>query len=873
MRVQDIRETFTGFFVERGHELRPSASLIPTDPTLLLLNAGMVPFKPYFLGEEKAPWDRAVTVQKVFRTVDIDIIGTTTRHVTFFEMLGNFSFGDYFKEKAIPWSYELVTEGFGLDPERLWFTVHETDDEAESIWIDQVGVPAERVQRAGKDNFWQMGVPGPCGPSSELFYDKGAEFGEAGGPVGGGEERFVEIWNLVFMQNIQDEPYHVVGDLPAKNIDTGMGMERVAAILQDVPTVFEVDSVRPMVDHAARLLESPYGQNETADVSSRIMADHSRSVAFLISDGVVPSNDGRGYILRRILRRAIRHAWQGGVEDLVFPGMVDTVIELMSPWYTQLTEDRDLILSTVEREEEQFRRTLDSGHRLLDAALQEDDTRLAGDVAFKLHDTYGFPIELTTEIAAERGVEVDEDGFEKEMRAQRERARAAWKGGDEAATAEVYRRLADDIGLTDFIGYDHDRAVGRLLAIIGEGDQLDRAEEGRDIEVFIDRTPFYAESGGQVGDTGTVTTPTGTLQIADTQYAIRGLHSHRARVVSGHVEVGQDLEAAIDSVRREGIKKSHTGTHVLHWALRDVLGNHANQAGSLVEDGRLRFDFSHFNALHDEELGEVEWRINKRLIANDEVGTTLTTNDEAREMGAIAFFGDKYGEKVRVVQIGDYSLEFCGGTHTDTSGQVGPLVFTTESSIGSNVRRVEALTGEAAYQHLAGLRRSLRDVGRRLGTPPAEIPDRVERLVERVTELEGRLSEVADAERSRLGAELAVNPETHGDIQVVVATVGETPPAELRQLAQQIRDRLGENSIVVLGAANGTKGGITAAAGRGAIDAGASAGEVAAAGAAVMGGGGSRDPELAQAGGPDGSSLAKAMDEVRETLGRTLASH
>ncbi|MPZ52846.1 MAG: alanine--tRNA ligase [Acidimicrobiia bacterium] len=871
VQVQEIREKFTQFFVDRDHELRPSASLIPTDPTLLLNNAGMVPFKPYFLGEEEAPWGRAVTCQKVFRTVDIDIIGTTTRHVTFFEMLGNFSFGDYFKEKAIPWSQELVTEVFGLDPDRLWYTVYDTDDEAAQIWIDDVGIPPERVQKGGRDNFWQMGVAGPCGPSSELFYDKGPEFGDPGGPVGGGEERFVEIWNLVFMQNIQDVPYHVVGDLPAKNIDTGMGLERVAAILQDVPTLFEIDSIRPMVDLASNYLGSPYGRDEQADVVSRILGDHSRAAAFLISDGVVPSNDGRGYILRRILRRGIRHAWLVQQEGLVFPQLCELAIDVMSPWYSQLSDDRDLILTTVEREEIRFRRTLESGHQLLDETLEEGVSSLPGEVAFKLHDTYGFPIELTTEIATERGVDIDQEGFELEMQQQRDRARAAWKGGDEAAAAEVYRKLADNIGLTDFVGYEEDRSQGRLLALIADGEHVDKAEEGRLVEVFVDQTAFYAESGGQVGDTGSIVTPTGLLEITDTQFAIQGLHSHRARVASGHVEVGQDIDATIDSVRREGIRKSHTGTHVLHWALREILGDHAQQAGSLVDDGRLRFDFSHFTGLSDEQLGEVEWQVNRRLISNDTVGTTVTTNDEAREMGAIAFFGDKYGEKVRVVKIGDYSLEFCGGTHTNTAGQVGPLIFTAESSIGSNIRRVDALTGEDAYRHLARVRQSLDRVGRRLKVPTAEIPERVESLIERVSDLEGRLSKVAASDRTRLAEELASDPKIHGEVKVVVATVPESAPGDLRQLVQQVQDRLGENSLVVLGAPNGSKGGITAAAGPGAIQVGASAGEIAAEGAAVMGGGGSRDPALAQAGGPDGSALSAAMDVVREAVGRALA--
>ncbi|MGD2060703.1 MAG: alanine--tRNA ligase, partial [Acidimicrobiia bacterium] len=667
MRSQEIREAFVTFFTERDHTYRPSASLIPVDPTLLMTNAGMVPFKPYFLGEEEPPFDRAVSVQKCVRTIDIDIIGTTQRHLSFFEMLGNFSFGDYFKEKAIPWSFEFVTEYLGLDPDRLWFTVHETDDEACQIWIDDVGVSAERVQRGGKDNFWQMGIPGPCGPSSELFYDKGEQFGEAGGPIGGGEDRYVEIWNLVFMQNIQDEPYHVVGDLPAKNIDTGMGLDRIAAVMQGVASVFDIDTTREVLRTAERYTRLEYGASERADVSLRILADHGRTVTFLIGDGVIPSNDGRGYVLRRVLRRAVRHAWQYGGEGLVIPELARTVIDQMGDSYPDLVEKRDLILDVVTREEEKFRRTLESGHQLLDTELS-DGQGLSGSVAFKLHDTYGFPIDLTKEIAAERGVEVDLKGFDAEMQAQRERARAAWRGGESAEAAESYRDVLDEYGLTDFVGYDFEASDGVLLSMLREGEAIERAEEGQEVEIFLDKTPFYAESGGQVGDTGVINTDTGEVFVYDTQHVIQGLHGHKAKVTKGHVVVGQPVRSAIDSPKREGIRKSHTGTHVLHWAIRDVLGDHANQAGSLVEAGRLRFDFSHFSQVAPEELADIEAEINERLIANARVSTTVTTKEEAEKMGALAFFGDKYGEVVRVVSVGDFSTEFCGGTHTHTSG-------------------------------------------------------------------------------------------------------------------------------------------------------------------------------------------------------------
>ncbi len=873
MNAHEIRTTFTDFFVARDHVLRPSASLIPVDPTLLLTNAGMVPFKPYFLGEEEPPFRRATSVQKCARTVDIDIIGTTTRHFSFFEMLGNFSFGDYFKEKAIPWSYELVTDGFGIDPDRLWFTVYETDDEAAEIWIDAVGVPPERVQRGGKDNFWQMGVPGPCGPCSELFYDRGPEYGEAGGPIGGGEERYVEIWNLVFMQNVQDEPYHVVGDLPAKNIDTGMGLERMAMILQGVDSAFDIDVVRPVRDAGAAACGVRYGDDPMADVSLRILADHGRATTFLISDGVVPSNDGRGYILRRLLRRAVRHAWQLGGEGLVMPRLVDATVDAMKDAYPELVDNRDFIADVVGREESRFRRTLESGHQLLDSELAAlgDRTVLPGRVAFKLHDTYGFPIELTKEIAAEQGVEVDESEFEQAMQEQRERARKAWTGGDEAAAAELYRRVLDEVGPTDFIGYEQEAGRGRILAIVADGEQLERADSGREVELFLDRTPFYAEAGGQIGDTGSITTETGTLAVSDTRHAIQGLHGHRAKVVSGYVQVGQDAELSIDSPRRERIRKSHTGTHILHWALRDVLGEHVRQAGSLVEPGRLRFDFSHFSGLAPEEFEQIEAETNARVIENDPVRVVVTSKEEAEREGALAFFGDKYGERVRVVEVGDFSKELCGGTHVPSSGQVGPVVVLGESSIGSNLRRIEALTGEDAYRYLATVREHLTDTGRLLRVPPAEVPERVKGLMERIEQLEDQLDRIRAQRRSALAAELAGSAERIGDAELVVAEQSGLTPEELRALALGIRERLGRG-VVVVGSSTGGKGSLVGVVSKELVEAGVSAGEILADAARELGGGGSRDPELAQAGGPRGEQLTQALDVAREAASRALSS-
>jgi alanyl-tRNA synthetase len=870
MRSQEIRTAFIDFFTEREHEYRPSSSLIPVDPTLLMTNAGMVPFKPFFLGEEEPPWSRAVSVQKCVRTIDIDIIGTTQRHLSFFEMLGNFSFGDYFKEKAIPWGYEFVTEMLGLDPDRLWFTVYDTDDEAAQIWIDDVGVPAERVQRGGKDNFWQMGVPGPCGPSSEIFYDKGEAFGETGGPIGGGEDRYVEIWNLVFMQNIQDEPYHVVGDLPAKNIDTGMGLDRIAAILQDVPSVFDIDTTREVLRTAERFTRLEYGASERTDVSLRILADHGRTVTFLIGDGVIPSNDGRGYVLRRVLRRAARHGWQYGGDGLITPRLAESTIEVMGDAYPELVEKRDFILDVVTREEEKFRRTLESGHQLLDTELQ-DGQALSGSAAFKLHDTYGFPIDLTREIAAERGVEVDLAEFDVEMEAQRSRARAAWRGSDSAEAAEVYREVIEDHGLSDFVGYDYESSDGVILSMVRDGETVDRAEKGQTVELFLDKTPFYAESGGQVGDTGTIRTETGDAVVLDTQHVIQGLHGHKAKVTRGELVNGQPVSSAIDSPRREGIRKSHTGTHVLHWALRDILGEHASQAGSLVDNGRLRFDFSHFSQVAPQELAEVEAEANARLVANSEVTTTITSKEDAEEMGAIAFFGDKYGDVVRVVKVGEFSTEFCGGTHTHTAGQVGPLTIVSESSIGSNLRRVEALTGMAAYDHLVALRGALGRTGQLLRTSPESVPERVEQLLDKVSGLEGQLEAIASQRMGSLAQELSAGPVMVGEVSVVIADAGHVSGNELRQIALGVRDRIHGPSLVILGSAEGGKGALVSAISKDLVEKGLSAGELLASPSAKLGGGGSRDPELAQAGGPQGEHLAAALESAREESGRALA--
>jgi alanyl-tRNA synthetase len=870
MDGNEIRRVFLDFFAERDHVLVPSASLIPVDPTLLLTSAGMVPFKPYMLGEEPAPYPRAASVQKCGRTTDIDIVGTTARHLTFFEMLGNFSFGDYFKERAIPWAYELMTEGFGLDPELLWYTVHLSDDEAAEIWVDGVGVDPDRLQRRDRDNFWQMGIPGPAGPSSEIFFDKGPDYGADGGPAVD-EERFVEIWNLVFMQNIQDEPYHVIGDLPAKNIDTGAGLERTAAVLQGVDSVFETDLVRPVLAAAEGLTGVGLGASERTDVSLRIMADHGRSVTFLIGDKVVPSNEGRGYVLRRLLRRAVRHAYLLGSHDLVMPELIDTTIELMGGTYPDLIEKQGMITEMAEREEIRFRRTLESGHQMLDQELVDltPGDVLSGTTAFKLHDTYGFPRELTEEILAERGLALDLEEFERMMDEQRERARRHYRGGDAAEMADVYRSLLSAVDPTVFTGYEELAGTGRVLTILREGETVERADEGETVEVFLDISPFYAESGGQVGDSGTIATATGAVTVQDTQFALPSMHGHRGVVTDGSVQVGQDVTTHVNPLRREHIRKNHTGTHVLHWALREIVGDHVHQAGSLVAPDRLRFDFSHYTGVTPEEIRAVEQAANERVIENAVVTTLETSKQEAEGMGALAFFGDKYGDRVRVVRAGDYSTEFCGGTHVPSTGQIGPVIVVAEGSVAANTRRLEALTGTAAYERLSEMRREIEEAAAALHAQPGQLVVAASSLARRLEEQEERIERFEAQARSETSSELMEQVEKHGDFALLVARRDDLDGDGLRALAFQVRDRLGPG-MGVLGSVSDGKGALIAFASDDLVADGTSAGEIIATAARTLGGGGSRDPNLAQAGGPQGDRMDDALEEARVTAQEAL---
>jgi alanyl-tRNA synthetase len=869
--ADELRRAFLGFFEAKGHTPLPSSSLVPNDPSLLLTTAGMVQFKPYMLGEEKPPWRRATTVQKCFRTTDIDIIGTTARHLTFFEMLGNFSLGDYFKEQAIPLAWELATTVFELDPERIWVTVYETDDESIEIWANQVGVPRERIQRRGaEDNFWAMGPTGPCGPCSELYYDRGPEFGGEGGPAEGGEERYVEFWNLVFMQYNRAED-GALTDLPQRNIDTGAGLERILALLQGEQSVFETDVLRRILAVAEATTGREYGADAKADVSLRILADHGRAMTFLLADGVLPTNEGRGYVLRRQIRRAVRHARLLGFEGEITGPLVDATVETMGGAYPDLVRQHDFIRQMAAREEARFGETLRRGLDLLDDLLAKGD--VSGEDAFFLHDTLGFPVEVTAEIAADRGRSLDLGGFKERMEAQRRRAREARAAGpgegaapggagvSPGKTAPVFADLLDASGPNEFVGYRDAVTTSRIVALLDKTESIGRAEAGRTVDVILDRTPFYAESGGQVGDTGTIETADGTLRVLDTVYAVpQKLILHRAEVVSGHVAVGSEATARIDVARRERTRRNHTGTHLLHWALRDVLGEHVKQAGSLVSPDRLRFDFSHFEGVPAEILGRVEAQANEEVLGNGSVRIYETTKEHAESIGAIAFFGDKYGDIVRVVEAGDRSVELCGGTHVNALGMIGPIKVLGESSIGANVRRIEALTATATLAHIGTEEARLRRAAELLRVAPHEVPDSIERLQGKVKELQDEL----DTARARQAAGEAKTLAASAKGGVLVARRDGSTPDDLRRLVVGVRDEMGSGIAVLVGASpDGTKAGLAVAVSSDLQAKGVSAAEVAGDAAKTLGGGTARNPELVTGGGPRVENIEAALESAR----------
>jgi alanyl-tRNA synthetase len=756
MESAEIRRRFLDFFAQRDHTVVPSASLLLNDPTLLFVNAGMVPFKPYFLGEAVPPYKRATSVQKVVRTLDIEEVGKTTRHASFFQMCGNFSFGDYFKEGAIPFAWDLLTKptsegGYGFPEDKLWVTVYEDDDEAATLWQTLVGMPAERIQRRGMaDNFWSMGVPGPCGPCSEIYYDRGPAYGREGGPVAD-EDRYLEVWNLVFMQFERGEGpgkegFPILGELPNKNIDTGLGLERMAAILQGVDNIYEIDTTRATIDTAVDITGKPYGRNHADDVALRVVADHARTCAFLISDGVLPGNEGRGYVLRRLLRRVVFNMRLLGAHEPTMGALIGSVIQAMSPQYPSLTTDAGRIETIAVGEEEAFRQTLRSGTTVFDTAVSNTKARgattMSGADAFALHDTYGFPIDLTLELAAEQGLQVDRDGFAELMTEQRQRAKAdavARKAGLTPLTA--YREVMEGSGETQFTGYDEWESEARVRGLLVDGESVGTARAGQTVEVVLDRSPFYAEAGGQLGDHGVIRLDDGTtLQVDDVQMPVPGLWVHRATVLEGEAAVGAAAVGAVDVERRRAISRAHTATHMIHKTFREMLGETATQMGSENAPGRLRFDFPFPKAVPDSVLQDAEAHVNEMLLEDMTVTARYMTQAEALDMGAMALFGEKYGDRVRVVSVGDWAHELCGGTHAHRSGQLGVVSFVSEGSIGSGVRRVEALVGSDAYRYLAREHLLVSALSTMLKSPREDLVDRVGATVEKLKNAERELA-------------------------------------------------------------------------------------------------------------------------------------
>jgi alanyl-tRNA synthetase len=874
--ADELRRAFLDFFVERGHTQVESASLIPHDPTLLFTVAGMVPFKPYFTGDERPPYARATSVQKCVRAGgkhnDLDDIGRTNRHFSFFEMLGNFSFGDYFKAEAIPWAWEFYRDVLQLDLERLWVTVHETDDEAAKIWRDVVGVPSERIQRMGDANFWRMADTGPCGPSSEIFWDLGDEFGEGGGPANGSEDRYIEIWNLVFMQ-FDAQADGSLTPLPKPSVDTGAGLERNLMVMQGVDSIFDIDVFRPLIRAAESVTNTRYGRGADDDLALRILAEHARTMTFLVSDGVVPSNEERGYVLRRIIRRAVRYAYRLGAQNVVTGALVDATVEAMGAAYPDLVKHHDLITNVITREEERFRQTLQRGLDLLDGLLEEGD--VSGEQAFFLHDTLGFPIDLTREIAEERGRRVDYDGFRARMEEQRTRAREAVKaeGGRESAPIELYRELVDDFGETEFTGrHEYETTDAKVLALVAGSERLAQAGEGEAVDVVLDRTPFYAEAGGQVGDAGTLATGEGRtqLRVLDTQYGIPGsLVLHRTEVARGELAEGDSVTATIDAERRDRIRRNHTATHVLHWALREVLGPHVKQAGSLVAPDRLRFDFSHFQAVTSEELDRVEALANREIITDAPVRHYETTREHAEAIGAIAFFGEKYGDLVRVLEAGNHSVELCGGTHVHALGFIGPIKIVSEQSIGANLRRIEAVTGDAAIDRIHDEERQLRRAAETLKVAPAELPDRIEQLQQQLKTLKDQV----DAARGREAAAEATALAADAPEGVVAARRDGLDPGDLRRLALATRDAVGSGVVALVGVGpDQKKAGLAVAVSNDLVGRGLSAADVAATAAKALGGGTAKNAEVVVGGGTNVDQVDEALALVRreatEAVGR-----
>ena len=888
MESAEIRSRWLRFFETENrqgltHTVVPSASLIADDPNLLLVNAGMVPFKPYFLGEVTPPYKRATSVQKCVRTLDIDEVGKTTRHASFFQMCGNFSFGDYFKEGAISLAWELLTRpisdgGYGFPEERLWVTVYLDDDEAADIWHKKIGIPRERIQRRDMaDNFWSMGVPGPCGPCSEIYYDRGPEYGVEGGPVAD-ENRYMEVWNLVFMQNERGagggkDSYPILGELPAKSIDTGLGLERTAALLQGVENIYEIDTTMQILNKASSLAGVAYGKSQNTDVSLRVVADHARTSAMLIGDGVTPGNEGRGYVLRRMMRRTIRNMRLMGVNDPIMSELTIAAIGAMGPQYPELISDKKRILAVSVAEEESFLQTLKSGTQIFDMASTQlkasKKNLLPGAEVFKLHDTYGFPFDLTLEMAREEGLEVDEDGFRRLMNEQRDRAKADSKAKKSGHTdLSEYKKIADAKGASTFVGYTHNEVDSVINGILVDGISVASAISGQDVEIVLDRTPFYAEGGGQLADGGRITLANGAVvEIEDVQTPVTGLSVHRGRIISGEVSTGSQALAAIDLERRNAISRAHTATHMVHKAFREILGETATQAGSENSPGRFRFDFPSTGAVSDLVLNEVESRVNTLLLDNLAVTAETMTQDAAKKIGAMALFGEKYGDQVRVVSVGDWARELCGGTHVERSGQLGLIKLLSESSVGAGVRRVEALVGVDAYKFLARehiLLNSLTEIIK--GARTEELPERISDLLVKIKDIEKELAAVRSTQAmGQIGALADSAQMIHGTSVVTAVLPDGITGDDLRKIALDLKARAVQ-SVVALISANEGKPVLVVAVSDAAKTTGLKAGALVKIGSTILGGGGGGKDDFAQGGGTDSSQSQNALQAIVDSL-------
>lgn len=877
MTSNELRERFLQFFQARQHKRLPSASLVPQgDPTLLLTGAGMVPFKPYFLGKEVPEYRRVTTCQRCLRTQDIDNVGKTDRHGTFFEMLGNFSFGDYFKREAIRWAWEFVTQELRFPADKLWVTVYQDDDEAATIWQEEAGIPVDRIVRLGReDNFWEIGV-GPCGPCSELHFDRGPEYGcgREDCKPGCDCDRYLEFWNLVFVQYHQDEEGNL-HPLQQTGIDTGLGLDRTAALLQGVAGIFDTDLVKPIREKVADLAGVNYGSDPDKDVALRVITDHARSMTFMALDGILPSNEGRGYVLRRLLRRAARYGRLLGLEEPFLREIASQVIELMKPGYPELEERRDYILQVIGIEEERFQETLGQGLHILQEMMaglrQKGIKELPGDDAFRLYDTFGFPLELTCEILTEQNMTVDEEGFAQRMEEQRQRARAAreetgYLGKEDAS---LYTKLRRE-NTVEFIGYDRLETEARIQALIVDGKEVEKVTQGQEVEVVITPTPFYAESGGQIADTGTITAVTGAITVTDVVAPVRGLVVQRGTVASGYITRGDVVMATVDGQERQATARNHTATHLLHRALKDVLGEHVNQAGSLVAPDRLRFDFTHFAAVTSDQLEKVEKLVNDIILQNLPVQVEEMSFAEARKQGAVALFGEKYGDWVRVISVGDYSKELCGGTHVRSTGELGIFKLVTETAVGAGVRRIEAVTGRSALERIAAEETVLQSLSTRLQTKVEELPQRVDRLLQELKEVQKKLevakAKVAASQRDRL----LQQARDIGGVTVLAAKVEDMDASDLRSLGDQLREKLG-SGMIILGSATAGKALFVAMATPDVVKKGIRAGDVIKVAARAAGGGGGGRPDMAQAGGRQPEKIEEALQLATQSIKEQLA--